>query len=188
MRTLFYITILFFLCSFTTSTLKKVSDENYRYEFYTTAKQVKAKTHKTYFWFKGGKIHMAKAGVAGTLLQGDFKKYYHSNQLAEQGTFKLGVKHGVWKTWYESGVLKSLEHYTQGVKTGKALYYTTTASIQEKGNYHKDFKNGKWINYTTQDTLFYKKGEVKLPKPKKETLKKFKKYFHTKKIFRGKST
>ncbi|RXR31872.1 hypothetical protein EQG68_09390 [Flavobacterium piscinae] len=92
---------IFLFGSFAIPNLKKrITDKEYRYEFYTTQKEVSAKQDRLYYWFKGGAIHSSEYGVSGELLDGEFEKFYLSNQLAEKGVFKKGLKDGLWKTWH----------------------------------------------------------------------------------------
>lgn len=77
---------------------KRLTDKQFKYEFFTTTKKVRAKSNITYYWFKGGAIHNSQEGIAGELLDDQFDKFYLSNQLAEKGKFKKGKKVGVWRT------------------------------------------------------------------------------------------
>ena len=163
--------VAFFLVSFAGTSLKKrISDENFRYEFYTTDKVVSPKEDRQYYWFKGGKIHNSEYGLAGELLHDDYLKFYHSNQLAESGAFKNGLKIGEWKTWFENGKLHSKTYWNKGQRDGESLVYDTTGNLVEEGNYKNDKKHGTWINYVEGDTLKYRKGELKVKKVK-DTLK-----------------
>lgn len=156
------------LCSFSDTSLKKrISDIEFRYEFYTTTKNVNPKKGRDYYWFKGGTIHSSEYGSAGELLHDDFKKYYHSNQLAENGKFDDGLKDGTWKNWYENGTLKSETYWNNGFKDGDYYLYDPAGVIVEKGSYRNNLKNGRWINYITKDTLKYHNGSVVLLKEKK---------------------
>jgi len=147
-------------------TIKRISDKDFRYEFYTIKKEISIKHHKTYFWFKGGLIHMTEGCVSGQLLHREFKKYYHSNQLAEQGIFKKGLKVGLWKNWFENGSTQSTQEYSNGQKHGKFYNYNIEGKILEKGFYRSGKKQGYWINFIKKDTIRYKKGKVFIPKPK----------------------
>ncbi|WP_374226258.1 toxin-antitoxin system YwqK family antitoxin [Flavobacterium oreochromis] len=75
--------------------------------------------------------------MAGELLQGEYKKFYHSNQLAEQGTFKKGLRVGTWKTWYENGKLATVSKWSKGLKRGKSIYYNTEGNVIEIGTFKK---------------------------------------------------
>lgn len=156
--------------------IKRISDENYRYEFYVTEKIIKPKTNKPYYWFKGGAVHYAESGIGGMLLDGNFTKAYHSNNLAEQGLFKVGLKTGLWKTWHPNGKIATLQFWKKGEKQGKYSQFTVDGNLIEKGKFNNDKKQGIWINYASQDTITYKKGleivkKVKLSKEDKILLK-----------------
>lgn len=146
--------------------IKRISDKNFRYEFYTTSKKIKPHKNKTYFWFKGGLIHEAEYGVAGEVLNGSFKKYFHSNQLAEQGVFKKGLKVGLWKSWYENGKIETNQIWKSGQKNGVFLKYNSSGEIVEKGSYKRNLKHGLWIDMIKNDSITYKKGAVFLKKAK----------------------
>jgi len=154
------------------STIKRISDTNYRYEFYTTNKKISPKEGRNYFWFKGGAIHNTEFGVGGELLHDDFQKFYHSNQLSEAGRFKNGLKEGYWKTWFENGILQTKSYWNKGQKDGHYYSYDQTGFLVEAGSYKNNKKNGRWINFISKDTLRYRNGVVVVNKIKsvKDTL------------------
>ncbi len=161
-------------------TIKRISDLNFRYEFYVTDKNIKPKQDKTYYWFKGGAIHNTQGGTTGKLLNESFIKMYHSNQLAEQGAFKDGLKVGLWKTWYPNGIIETTQYWSDGSKTGAYSHYNDNGTLLEKGKYKKDIKNGQWIDCTRKDTVVYKNGivlvkKIKATKAEKTRLKNEKK-------------
>lgn len=158
-----YILILFafILVSFSDPyMIKRISDKDFRYEFYTTAKKVNPKINKTYSWFKGGLIHEAQGGIGGDLLNDKFVKMYHSNQLAEQGQFKNGLRIGLWKTWYQNGVLATTQIWRKGERNGKFFRYSENGSILEYGKYSSNLKSGKWTNTESKEIITYKKGVI----------------------------
>ena len=162
---LFFVFIL--LVSFSDPySIKRISDANFRYEFYTSTKEVKPKATKVYFWFKGGAVHSATSGVSGQVLNGNYKKLYHSNQLAEEGNFKYGLKVGLWKNWFENGTIKSTQYWNSGLQTGLYYEYDASGNTTQKGNYKKGKKHGNWINFVSKDTVMYKNGLVFISKPK----------------------
>ena len=74
-----------FLVSFSDPyAIKRISDANFRYEFYTTDKKIKVKDHKIYYWFKGGAIHSAESGIAGTLLDDKFVIFINEDSFVAQ--------------------------------------------------------------------------------------------------------
>ncbi|MDR6764540.1 antitoxin component YwqK of YwqJK toxin-antitoxin module [Flavobacterium sp. 2755] len=153
--------------------IKRISDKDFRYEFYTTDKKITPKTSKTYYWFKGGLIHEAQGGIAGDLLNDKFTKMYHSNQLAEQGQFKDGLRVGEWKTWHPNGVLSSISNYSKGLRSGKYFRYNEIGALVENGKYSSNEKTGKWTNAETKEITTYKDGVIV---KKKETFTKSEKY------------
>ncbi|WP_445711236.1 toxin-antitoxin system YwqK family antitoxin [Flavobacterium sp.] len=168
MKKIFIIAIIsFLLVSFTDPyTIKRVSDKEFRYEFYTTDKKGSIKNTKHYYWFKGGKVHNTQGGIAGQLLNEEFKKFYHTNQLAEQGKFKKGLKVGQWKTWYENGTLATTQKYCGGLSNGAFVEYDSKGNLVAQGKFKKGKKHGFWINHIAKDTIQYKSGKVFVPKPK----------------------
>lgn len=154
-------------------TIKRISDKNFRYEFYTTDKKVNPKTSKTYFWFKGGLIHEAQGGIAGELLNDKFIKMYHSNQLAEQGQFKNGLRVGEWKTWHQNGVLATTLHYSNGLRSGKYFRYDESGKLVENGKFSSNLKTGKWKNAESEEIITYKNGVIV---KKKEIISKSEQY------------
>lgn len=165
-RNIFIISLLGLVSFQDPYSVKRISDKNFRYEFYTTSKKINPSKNKTYFWFKGGLIHEAEFGVAGEVLNGSFKKYFHSNQLAAQGDFKKGLKVGLWRSWYENGKIESTQIWKSGQKNGEFVKYNDTGEILEKGRYKKNSKHGLWIDMIKKDSLIYKKGTIFLKKKK----------------------
>jgi hypothetical protein len=150
-------------------TIKRISDENFRYEFYVTDKSITPKPNKVYYWFKGGAIHSAQGGFGGDLLNDVFLKTYHSNQIAEHGTFKNGVKVGIWKTWHPNGSIESTQKWSKGLQTGMYYKYNKNSVITEKGCYENGQKQGKWYDFVKKDTTSYRNG---VPITKKQKLSK----------------
>lgn len=171
--------ILFFFStsfSFDPYSIKRISDANFRYEFYTTDKKITPKNDKVYYWFKGGLIHCAQGGAIGMLLHGSFTKMYHSNQLAEQGSFDNGLKIGLWKSWHPNGVIHVTQKWANGLKSGDYHLYDENGLELERGKFKNDHKQGVWIDFVKKDTVVYKKGKpvIKKVKISKDEKRKFK--------------
>lgn len=170
-----YFGLVILLTSFTDPyTIKRISDFNFRYEFYTTDKIVTPKADKMYYWFKGGLIHNAQGGTAGALLDGKYLKMFHSNQLAEQGEFKNGIKVGLWTTWHPNGIMESTLNWKKGFRKGAYHRYDLKGILVEEGSYKADKKQGKWIDYEKNETIVYKKGVGIVKKIKTSRAEKFK--------------
>lgn len=152
--------LLFLLVSFQEPILKKrITDKDFRYEFYVTDKEPNIKSERMYYWFKGGAIHNSENGVAGELLNGAFEKFYLSNQLAEKGEFSRGLKVGQWRTWYPNGVLETTVYWNEGRKRGAYYHYSENAFLLERGRYSAGKKQGQWINFVSKDTIVFDRGE-----------------------------
>ncbi|WP_291131233.1 toxin-antitoxin system YwqK family antitoxin [Flavobacterium sp. UBA7682] len=151
---------------------KRITDKEFRYEFYVTDAAPEIKSERIYYWFKAGAIHNSEYGIAGELLDDTFEKFYLNNQLAEKGSFNRGLRVGVWKTWYSNGVMKTNEYWDEGKKKGMSFLYSEQGLLIEKGRFRSNRKHGKWINYISKDTTLYNYGEKVVPKPKKVKEKK----------------
>jgi hypothetical protein len=163
----------FILISFSDPyTIKRISDQNFRYEFYVTDKSVTPKSNKIYYWFKGGAIHNAQGGFGGALLNNKFLKTYHSNQIAEQGIFKNGLKVGIWKTWHTNGLIETTQKWSKGLRTGMYYEYDKNGIVSEIGCYKNDKKHGKWYDFIKKDTTNYKNGILAVEKQKLSKLDK----------------
>lgn len=170
---LLYFFIAFLLVSFSDPySIKRISDDQFRYEFFVTVKKITPKTKKEYYWFKSGAIHNSKGDFGGILLNEVFLKTYHNNQIAEKGKFKNGLKIGIWKTWYSNGTIESIQKWNKGVRAGIYNKYDRNGLIEETGYYKNDKKQGKWFDFVKRDTVNYNNGIPKLKKIKKSKLEK----------------
>jgi antitoxin component YwqK of YwqJK toxin-antitoxin module len=164
---LLYFFITFLLVSFSDPySIKRISDQDFRYEFYVTNKTITPKVNKVYYWFKGGSIHSAQGDFGGDLLNEVFLKTYHSNQIAEKGNFKNGLKVGIWKTWHPNGSIESTQKWTKGLRTGMYYKYDENGLVAETGCYKNDKKQGKWYDFVKKDTVNYNNGVPALKKQK----------------------
>lgn len=169
----FLILIVLTLFSFSSDpySVKRISDGEFRYEFYTVTREVNIKANRTYYWFKGGAIHNSESGVVGEVLNDKFIKLFHSNQLAEYGFFKKGLKVGEWKTWHENGKLETVTHWRNGLKNGNFVSFNQDGDMIEKRDYENDRKCGIWINYVKKDTVYYKNDKEYVKKVKEKPIK-----------------
>lgn len=178
-KSILLIIISSFCLAFTSDLQKiKVQEGDFNIEFYVSLKKKKFEDNKMYYWYKSGAVHKSISNAAGTLLQGQYLKYYRSNQLAEKGVFNLGLKTGVWMSWHENGNLKLKETWKDGYKNGEFITYNSSGDIIHKSAFKNDLKTGLWIDYKTKDSIIYKKGEVFIKKKKKNLFKKLFKNKH----------
>lgn len=165
----------FLLLSFSDPSLKKrITDTEFRYEFYTTNKKPTVRPNRFYYWFKGGAIHASEYGISGYLLDGAFEKFYLNNQIAEQGDFKKGLKVGLWKTWHPNGNLHSSVRWIKGIKSGVLYLYDEKGTLLEKGRYFNNKKQGSWYDFKRNEIISYSKGVEILKEPIKSKAQKAK--------------
>ncbi|WP_299553165.1 hypothetical protein [Seonamhaeicola sp.] len=144
--------------SFSSDVQKRIIRENgFDIECYITSKKVNHySSNKMYYWYRSGKIHQSVSNVGGFLLHKNYTKYYKSNQLAEQGEFVHGLKHGVWKTWHKNGLVKTKTYWEHGYREWHFTAYDSFGNITLQGNYRKNIKTGQWIDHIKKDTVYYK--------------------------------
>lgn len=161
------IALMSIFCAFSPDLQKRiVRDGEFDIECYIYPKKdVSLNGKKTYYWFKSGRVHQSKSGIGGSVLHDSYTKYYRSKQLAEKGTFKKGLKIGIWKNWHENGNLKTREVWKNGFLDGVYTLYNSDGTLAESGKYRNNRKVGRWINFVTQDTTYHKKDSVFTEKP-----------------------
>lgn len=146
---------------------KYIRNANYDIECYVSNKDIKHfKRNRNYYWYKSRELHHSVAYAGGPVLHDEFKKYYKSNQIAEQGYFKYGLKNGEWLTWHENGKLKSVVKWRKGRKQGKFISFQEDGELLISGYYKNNEKRKKWINHKLKDTTYYIKDSVYKVKPK----------------------
>jgi len=167
-----FILVLIFLSSFQNPELpKRIYDKEFKYEFYTVTKKIKPHKNKKYYWFKGGKIHNSEYGTTDELLNGKYIKFYLTNQLAEQGIFKKGLKKGLWKNWNENGTLSKMENYSNGYLNGKYEEFDSNGKLIVSGIYRNNKKHGYFIYHQSKDTVRFKNDSVFVKKIKEKKIK-----------------
>ncbi len=159
---------------------KVIRKGEYDIECFVALKTLKKyKEDKVYYWYKSREIHFTKGMTGGKVLEGEFKKYYKSNQLAEQGKFDMGLKEDSWYSWFENGEIKSIVEWKNGYRHGDYIIYDSIGNLASTGSYRKNKKHGEWINYSTGDTLKYKRGKLIAKKADSLQTNFFKRLFNT---------
>lgn len=77
---------------------------------------ISAKPNVFYYWYSAGAVHQTQGGYSGKLLDGQYTEYYLDRSLKQQGSFKKGLKVGLWKNWAENGALLSLTKWKHGTE------------------------------------------------------------------------
>ena len=73
------------------------------------------KPNRIYYWYSDNGIHTSQGGFSGKLLNGRYEASYLNHNLKEQGTFKKGLKDGVWKSWNDDGTLSEAANWKNGL-------------------------------------------------------------------------
>ncbi|WP_353780195.1 hypothetical protein [Winogradskyella sp. 3972H.M.0a.05] len=159
--------IIIFSIFFGFNTQKKIIyQDGFKIECSVYLEDVNAeKNSREYFWFKSGKINNSYGSVGGQVLHDTYSKYYRSNQLAEQGGFDMGLKHGTWKSWFENGRLKTILNWKGGLLHGDYASFDTNGKLIESGTFKNNLKSKLWINHITKDSTYYTKDSTYNKKP-----------------------
>lgn len=97
-------------------------------------------------------------------LDGTRTVYYKSGKIAEETTYKDGVRHGPYKKYTETGIVLEESNYANGRFEGPATYRDGEGQVVSKGVFKNGAKHGYWE--------FYKNG--KLDKKEKYPIRKAK--------------
>ena len=119
---------------------RHIKTDTFKFEIYVSDRQLvsdKLNDSLYYFWCKAQQLHVTQGGAYGEILHGLFTKYYHSGQLAEQGTVQMGLKHKSWKTWSEEGHLISHYKYRKGILHGSFSEFDREGHLIQSGVYRK---------------------------------------------------
>jgi hypothetical protein len=138
---------------------KIMSNRQFKETVYVTDKTPKPKGKRYYYWYKSQKVHFSQNNYGGELLDGEYIKHYNSNQLAEKGNFKKGLKSGRWTMWYKNGMVARVSNWKKGRRSGRYISRDSLGQIVTYGSFQKGKKDGKWISAIEEDTLYFVKGE-----------------------------
>lgn len=155
--------------------LRKTTEGSKDVKFYSfeAGEQVHTFFEHRYYYLDGN-IYVSsftKSKFKKQPIEGEYKKYYHSGTIREQGIFVRGLKTGQWFTYFKNGN-KSIEYFynlseginklpkeeivnvwdidgTQIVIKGKgyAKFYNEEGELFEKGEVSRRKKNGPWEGY-----------------------------------------
>lgn len=78
-------------------------------------KKIKPQKEVRYTWYKAKSILTTQGAYQGDLLHGVYQENYANKQLKVQGTYKYGLKNGIWRYWDEAGKLVKEENWKNGV-------------------------------------------------------------------------
>nr|WP_319570066.1 hypothetical protein [uncultured Draconibacterium sp.] len=136
-----------------------IKADGYYHLFYVpySIKKVNVENDVTYYWFTNGEIHQNTGGYSGQLLQSTYQKTTLEGSLVEQGTFKNGVKDGVWKIWDLNGNLTKIENWKQGFKYGKSYCIDPNTEKRIITEYKDDQKHGWELQFQNDSLILQEK-------------------------------
>lgn len=86
-------------------------------------------------WHAGGKPSFRKQYGADGKLDGPAWYRYASGKRQREGTYKLGVRIGLWREWHESGQLESEGAYVDGKRDGEWALYDAKGKLLRRVRY-----------------------------------------------------
>jgi hypothetical protein len=119
-----------------------------------------------YFWYSSNRIHSTQGGYSGRLLNGNYKEFYPSKALKEEGCFKEGLKDGIWKTWNEDGNLAQQYTWKKGLLSGKFIICDEKGYIKQSGKYKNGILSVRDSVSLWQKLEFFKKNKAVYPDTK----------------------
>lgn len=75
------------------------------------------------------------------------EQYYPTGKLQSEGSFKNGLRDGVWRFWYQNGNLWSEGEFTEGKANGFRKVYYENSRLRYRGQYKDDQRTGEWEFY-----------------------------------------
>ena len=100
-------------------------------------------------------------------LEGVRKVFYKSGKIAEETTYKAGIKNGNYKSYTENGILLEESTYKFGEYEGLAIFKKDDGQISGQGLFKNGKKVGMWkilekgkiknVNYNHQNVKFQKR-------------------------------
>jgi len=96
---------------------------------------IKPDNKLSYYWYRNNQVNKNQGGYSGYLLDGCYEVYDNDKNMLKKGTFKKGLKTGIWKSWDKEGNLFSEIHWDKGQKDGKEIIYTNG---KKAINYYKN--------------------------------------------------
>jgi len=114
------------------------------------------------YYHKASKVLMTVENYKNGKLEGLRTIYYPNAQVAEEMTYKSGLKEGPYKKIGQDGTLLEESYFKNNEYNGDAVFYDSDKSIASKGKFVNGKKAGMW--------QFYQKGklvkEVNMSDPK----------------------
>ncbi len=102
--------------------------------------------------FSGEITGQNRGSFKGGLRHGVWIHFHDNGEVKSQGGFKNGLKHGSWTGFYENGQLFYKGHYVEGKKDGLWVSYYDDATLFYQGNFEDGKENGLWKGFNPDGT------------------------------------
>ncbi len=126
--------------------------------------KVKVHNSRRYFYYTQGKIQQIQGGYHGHLLHGEYCDFQDGSLLQTQGSFKHGLKHGLWKEWNTSGDLVQETNWRKGKVSGDFIRFNPSKKEKVAGKNKNGQLHGKVKTYydgELSSVRLYRQGELK---------------------------
>ena len=70
-----------------------------------------------------------------------------NDNVAAEGDYLRGFRHGVWTEYHPGGVVKTVTSYVDGKRQGPQLAMDQNGQLQERINFYNDQLHGKYVKY-----------------------------------------
>lgn len=87
------------------------------------------KANRFYYWQGPTQILRTAGAYDGRLLSGAYQLTSRNGNLLGNGTFRKGLKTGLWRTWREDGTPLTSSHWHQGRRRGKVSRYDESGRL-----------------------------------------------------------
>lgn len=96
------------------------------------------------YYHEDSPIIMTLENYVNGKLNGIRKVYYRSGKIAEETTYKNGIKEGPYKSYAENDVVMEESNYKNDQLDGVAIYRDATNKVSGQGSYKNGKKVGMW--------------------------------------------
>jgi hypothetical protein len=97
-------------------------------------------------WYGDGKTLRASITYEGGVKHGEYKLYYESGQLKEEGSYQYGLKQGRFSTYHRNGNLHVEGTYVDNKRSGDFTITSDNEMNIQKGPYFMGYKHGNWTS------------------------------------------
>jgi uncharacterized protein len=106
--------------------------------------------------YDSGRIVASGPIDSGDVQEGDWKEYYESGQLKDEGMYHKGLKMGEWKYYFLDGKKFEVGKYKDGKQTGHWLWYFEDGTVRRESSYIKGQEDGDFIEYNDSGKVITK--------------------------------